>query len=519
MHPCLYIDLGELGLEGALRSPTAFLIRTLDEAAIRDVKMCIQENKERLNLGCLHIYVAVTNQSLNRQTSEIASVLQEWFLGDFPLVRLNLCIYMNDISSGVADINCCDEELVASLFDRCYLLSDHNEYGELNTTNRQTNIKLLAYLPLTHQPASRFDEILTAKILSEKKQLFVSAGFAQLKKPTADIYAIIHHTVQMWVAHYLETAINTPPTYVEPTNIYIKDDEKIIKDIVSVPSRPIKKSNLQSHTLHTAEQLLFDDDANRFYKDNYYCKLSYHMPDVDVSPTNLATQEQRLSTDLAALSKQIATASNRLAIKMKAPCKVGPFRQSVKKQIAEAYLGRLTLDTLQAAHNELSARHRQVVSYVNEIRELIAKLKAMQPPPLDSYYVEATKSILSEIDDFRYDQMTLEPTHFEHVVDIFIQQHILHHPAIALSFEDDQDIRANASLSPETYYIDILTQLYSKAPFAIFLKRHDNLICEDYLFGPKATLANLPQTDHASMYVIEDPTEITILRLIGGFFI
>jgi len=518
MHPCLYIDLWGLGLEDAIASPAAFFLHSAGETAIHEVKARIQENSRGLNLRRLHIYIAATNQNQNQQIGEIASVLRESFSGDFPLVRLNLCIFISGMSPGTT--GCCDEWPVASLFDRCYLLSDHNEYGELNASNRQTNIKLLAYLPLTHQPASQFDEILTAKALSEKRQLFVSVGFAQLEKPS--IYAAIRHVVQMSLADYLERAISTPPAYEEPTNIHIFDDEKIIKDIVSVPSCPIHKNNLRGQTIQSAENLIFGGDAMRFYKDNYSCKLSYNMPDINICPSNVTTQEHRLSLDLAAISKQIAIDSSRLDATMKAPCKTGLFKQSIKKQIAEAYALRLTRDKLQAVYNELSTRHRQVISYVQKIHELIADLKSTPSPPHESYYVKATKLILSEITGCIYDKIALDPALLDQAIDEFIQNHILNHPTIALSYEEDLHIRANASPSPESFYTNILSRLCSKAPWAIFLKRHDNLIYENFIFGPRAVLAHghsLPQTGAVSTYLIEDPTGISLLRLVGGFSI
>ena len=555
MHPCLYIAVGELGLE-YIASPAAFVLHTVDEAAVRGVKACIQANDAGLDLRRLHVYVVADSCVDVGLLSHGAAMLRRQLLGDFPSVGLYLCVMLWGAGNGA------DLASAAPLYDRCYLLCDRNEYGEVNQASRKASLLLLNYLPLTHQPSSQFDEVLSAKSMSEKRPLYVSAGYARLEKPHDAIYAAIRYAVQVRLAEDLEAVLGDAVVldycgegaggYAEPELDAVL--EKIVRDIASVPSRPVPGRSLRGLTIQAAEAQLCGDAAARFYEANYehYAKLDEsgrlliaptQTSNGDVgaisnrphhcealNPATLIQETHRLSIAISSLSKAITHHTHQLSNKYKTKWQGWFFQKPIKIKIGEAYAIRCKLDRLQQAHTQLTAQYNQTQTYIKNIRQLISNLKSAPPTAQETHYTQAANTILSDISanalisQIPIRQLTAPDNDIAaaQAIDHFIQAEIIRHPTIALSFEEDLHIRARLAghQSLEAYILDILTQLHKKAALAVSLQRQDGLIHENFLCCPAALTDKAqayPWLNRTVTHFIEDAAGITMLRLIGGF--
>jgi len=539
MHPCLYVNLAGYNLEDAITVPSAFFLHSFDEPSIRSIKAHIQANDVCLNLMQVYIYIIATAQSTATDIATIVANLREAFICDFVSVGLYLCVFTADKMPVCASL----VGLISpDIFSRIYILSDHNEYGEVNATNRETNIKLLAYLPHTHSPRSDFDQVLTAKSLSENRPAFVSVGFSQLAKPTASIYAAVRRVVEIHIAQLLEAAIVAPtylahdaPADIQNVHKYINNMDKLVKDFTSIPSRPTR--TMHGKTVQAAEALLFGDDAMKFYRSNYTprdsisemielvkeffpinnmaCSADYME---DLTPTNATTKEQYVTSLLSVVSRLVSILEGELSAKNNTVYRAWPFAKPIKKHIGEAYAILKAHDQINALMGCLAAWQKHIASYVHSIRKIIERLNAQEAPTKEPYYEKSANALLHTMPTAKL-PIPSDLAKIDHAISEFVEASILPHPSIALSFEEDINIRASESTSPESFYKNIISKLYATAPLAIFLQRHDDLIYEDILLGPCAVLSQaskLPQATYRHTCLIENQSSITLLRLVGG---
>jgi len=267
-------------------------------------------------------------------------------------------------------------------FDCIFLLSNRNELGRVNSANHESAHRLLAFLPLLHGlENSRFSESLTSKADEAGRVLFSSAGLG-VGEPAPDVNRnnrILHNFAQM-----LELEIEAHSVIAseakQPGN-----DRAIYSNIISLPSKTLSLSDifyLRGATIAEAEALIFGDDAVNFFNKNYPSSSCSSLYPNTLPLRDAVAEEKHLANLIEKTTSEISYLTNELSQKERTP--VGFLRaiDNAKTIIGQIYAIKYRLAILQAACEKYQARHKQLYSYLQYIREVIATLKTLpiQPP-------------------------------------------------------------------------------------------------------------------------------------------
>lgn len=405
-HPTLYVFAGEMNggageithrVERIHPLKSAFFL-TLDgagddDATIRCKKAQIQLGEGGLNIKRVNIYVITQAQNPWAVAKTCGQRLRAIFREDFAASVLTMTVLLNESNEGddFEARNASTYKFLSglagegvSIFDRVFLLSDRNENDIVSPLNRKNAYDLLAYLPMVQESCSYFDEVLAAKKRETERMLFASAGLAM--DAACDEPAAMDSAALSRFAQILQQSIDVPqdsePIFFERNE---HDISGIKRDITSVAATSLKGWNLLGLCLDAAEDALFGDGAARFFAQNHG---AFEEPQQAVSSKMhlrlAAKQEMHLRQQIIELSSEISCLTQELSQKKNAQCPPKTLLlpggiDHIKDQIAECYAITYQISRMKAEHSAMCARHQQLKSYIEHIRQVIEAIKNLPP--------------------------------------------------------------------------------------------------------------------------------------------
>jgi len=295
-----------------------------------------------------------------------------------------------------------------TVFDCIFLLSNRNELGRV-ASHENTN-RLLAFLPLLHGlENSRFNETLTAKTGEAGRVLFASAGLG-VGEPVPDVNKenrILHN-----FAHMLEREMEGNATIANPP--VIASEAK--QSITSLPSKLLSFPeifSLRGASIAETETILFGDSAANFFNKNYpspSCNSSFTNT---LSLCDAVAEEKHLANLIAKTTGEISYLADNLSNIERTPVGFLHAIDNAKTIIGQIYATKYRLAALQAVCEKYQARHAQLHSYLQYMREVVAALKALptqfpaQTPP-ELLLSQARERAVLNISLLRHDGMLQE---------------------------------------------------------------------------------------------------------------
>ncbi|MCL2225515.1 MAG: hypothetical protein FWB96_11170, partial [Defluviitaleaceae bacterium] len=204
-NPVIFVFLGKVKLTGekilrqAKRLFSAGEIFTIEGEA-RETIAKIQANEGGLRLNRVNIYVIAAAEETDALSlvETAGENLRGKFCENFAAVDITLTVLLDES-------NDCDatetrnantykflQGLTANDYNRIFLLSNKNEYGEILSEAKKKSLVVAAALPLLNTTQSQFNEALAAKAAARKQPLFASAGFWQQPPPRLDENFALH---------------------------------------------------------------------------------------------------------------------------------------------------------------------------------------------------------------------------------------------------------------------------------------------------------------------------------------
>jgi len=420
------------------------------DKTIRAAKVSIQRTKNGLNKKQANIYAVVkAHDRLGAQFVLAAGKrLSALFAEDFVAYRLTLAIFLSE--SNEPDVDGISFEMRSKFtyeflmmmaghtpFDCIFLLSDRNEYGQVDPINYGNVCKFLARLPQTCVK-SRFVETLAMKAGEAGRTLFASGGFWEKEMPDDQPNRKLYQLAEVLENELAEgekisiqsdeiLAINKEERH--PFSVFNQSsfrnshtDTKIIADICSVAAKPLSSLQLNGMTVKEAETLLFGDNAVRFFEINYpqheeQLQYQEHLP-----LRNAVAKERQLRHRLDNLSAEIAWTSQELAQLevtthkigifdmleyIKKPRKWSPFVDKIKNAIGNCYALKHRLNVLRITQKNTTEVHSLFSDYINHIRNIITTIKEQEPLPS-----QANAAVVQEFnqDTHSLDEESILPT-------------------------------------------------------------------------------------------------------------
>ncbi|MDR0271966.1 MAG: hypothetical protein LBI27_01420, partial [Clostridiales bacterium] len=243
-NPIVYVFLDEvrtnvLRFAERMHPPNTVFESSLDE--LRETKTKIQANEGKLSLGRVNIY-AVANSAASESAESYAEKIRAIFREDFAIVDMTLVVILNE---GVKNFLSERE----TFFNRIFILSTKNEYGEILPECQKNISEIIAGLPLLHTVQSNFCDLLSAKM--KERTVFASAGFWQ--KPQFPENRELHKLADFLEAK-LKIQANEPRIGIaEPNQIQHRNSPEIAENIASVAAKPLRAWNLWGRSIKEAE--------------------------------------------------------------------------------------------------------------------------------------------------------------------------------------------------------------------------------------------------------------------------
>jgi len=404
-NPTIYVFLWETRvreevLRCAERTHPADAVFELNIDNIRSTKARIQANEGGLNLSRVNVYAVVSAE--NPQGAELVESagkkIRTLFREDFAAVDMTLAVILNE-SNEECDLNFEERNAATykflmklaerdSFFNRIFLLSDKNEYGEVLPTGKKNICEIVAALPLLNLTQSHFNEIIESKIKESGRMLFASAGFWQ--KPLSQPSHFADNRALHKFAEILEKEMEDEAEGLagKVRNGELKHSlSEIIKNISSVAAKPLRIWNLWGRSVKEAEILLYGNEAEKFFKKHYLCAydgeaespiIPEKMPLQEVAAT-----EKQLQEALLEIKNTITLLTDSIAETSISRIKLFQTIDYIKTKIGEYYALRFELQNINVMHDRLMAEHGLIKSYLEHIRDVIKNLKALpiEEPP------------------------------------------------------------------------------------------------------------------------------------------
>lgn len=180
----------------------------------------------------------------------------------------------------------------APLFDLAYLLSDKNERGISSTHDLEDNCEIICHMSLLknrkltdvshEQQGERYNNTsFKNNIMTEDgRQGYVSAGFSRVKRPNESIALTVMYQlyrelvvrmsdIQMRSSIEKLEVLGLTPADVASVTAGIVPDDHAIQDMSGIMTHGISYSQLKHMTLREAEQALFGDGCEAYFRDNF----------------------------------------------------------------------------------------------------------------------------------------------------------------------------------------------------------------------------------------------------------
>lgn len=368
---------------------------------IRSSKARLQECRN-LNVQRANIYVVTKahEPGARELVQKIGNSIRKLFTEDFATFHITLAVFLNESNELDQDgipynIRCrATYEFLAALtgetaFDTLFLLSDRNESGRVSEENHQNAYNFMAHLPLLHCLMSDFDKLLARKVRETGRVLFASGGIGTgLEDEPADdeqyenfpfdkrrnsSWHMLAQVLENELAEGTKSSYDNPIDKYDITNIELT---QIIEDIASVAAKPISFLELRNMSAKEAEQLLFGDNAIRFFEKTYDTKPLINKNATKLSLKKAVAEEIYLKDMMSSLLAQISHLTQTLAKKEETRLGIFNSIDDTKEIIGECYALKYKLNILWAKHAEATARHAILAGYLEHICNIINTLKS-----------------------------------------------------------------------------------------------------------------------------------------------
>jgi len=364
-------------------SGEVFVIGLRDEVRGTIAKIQANEGGLRLNRVNIYIVAAAENPEALSFAENAGERARENFCEIFGAVDITLVVLLDEsndcenVSERNANTNKFLTEFSARAFDKIFLISNKNEYGEIF---RENNIySLVAALPVINFIAPQFNEALAAKTATGKK-IFASAGLWEKPPSPIDENFVLHK-----FAKIIEEEFNTEsPEKSEKTraDFHFSTDSfsqcEIISNIASVAAKPKKFWELWGHSLKDAEKILFGDEAEKFFERNYFSKI-ISSDEIKIEKKLLrqtVCEETELRKIISETENKMRELKNRMIQAEAVICRLRSV-DYVKNQIGETYALRYEYENLRIALERQKNELSRIDSYLDYIRGVVQTLKAL----------------------------------------------------------------------------------------------------------------------------------------------
>jgi len=413
LNPTLYVLVGsvkdtQITTEAEKTHPAGAMI-CLCISSIADIDNCIRSGKAELqessNLSVqranIYVIAKAHEPGARELTQKIGDSLRKLFAEDFAAFHITLAVFVNESNEldqeGIPYNTRCKAtyEFLAPLtgvttFDIIYLLSDRNENGRVSEENRQNACKFMAHLPYLHYIRSDFDKLMARRAVEAGRVLYASGGIgvgledeatptnngfytnSSFNKYRNSYLHILAQVLENELAESTATSYDSPINEHETTSL----EKEIKDDLVSVAAKPISFLELTNMSVKEAEQLLFGDNAMRFFERTYSIKPKTSKNASNLPLKKAAIEEKYLKNMASYLLAQISRITQELA--KKEETRLGFFNSvdDAKDAIGECYALKYKLNNLQAKYTAAVARQAMLKDYLEYIRNIISTLKS-----------------------------------------------------------------------------------------------------------------------------------------------
>ncbi|MCL2578384.1 MAG: hypothetical protein FWE27_10145 [Defluviitaleaceae bacterium] len=403
-NPVIFLFLDECIRDKILRQterffPTGSVFNMPSADESREIIAKIQANEGGLRLNRVNIYVVVEaeNPDALRLVENAGQRLSVQFRENFAAVDITLIISLNE-SNGCENIKERNTStykfltgLATTLFNRIFLISNKNEYGEVFSESKNNAHALIAALPLLNLTQSYFNEALDAKMASQKQILFASAGFWQKTPSQLNENRVLHK-----LAEVLEEEMESDKGMVLLSREVQRDKRiaplspNIINNIAGVAAKPLRLWELWGLTVKEAESLLFGDEAVKFFERVYMRKIeNFSECEIEATkkPLYQAVSEEAELREIISETEnklhELRGSMGQIEVTICRPKFFGSI-DYVKNRIGEVYTLRYEYESLLVALDRQKSKQAQLESYLDYIRGVVQTLKSLpltEPPP------------------------------------------------------------------------------------------------------------------------------------------
>ena len=536
-HPTVVIELGEIPTPESIRAKKAEIQRNEANLNIKRVNISvIISPKNGVKGRCVsggHTFSAAAKSGpenpldfdLALALEQTGRLLRSLFEEDFSVVHLSLFILMSESQEDIEARSAVYLRLLKhvrkfqkdGIFNLVWLLSDRNEHNEVKEEHMQKNREIIKILPAVISDSSFEDRV--------GGNVFSTAGIARLTKPTKEIAFCVFRRV---FSHIIKSAGHQPvrtsdrldhPAVQAAVGVPVSE-EQMIRDMASVAEDKVSGRTMHKRSIREVEQLLYGNRARLFFEANFTGRTAEF--DVEavletargyVLQNGLAAAEAYRPGPLTELDERITSYEQEIDLRYRDLYSHKPFSgtQKVKETIAGIYAVRSQLERLRRMRDVMTELNKELDSFCDRCSEFAKKLNELEEALgaeklgrfVAEYYEPAADRIIEELQKSPgpvYSMLEEELNEgieslLAHIGE-FVKEHVLPHPALQLTFEEDQ--KARAALSFDSYDREhLLREADSQAALAASLLRYDDLIFEKHY--------------------MEDSSGITVLRLAGGF--
>lgn len=434
-NPTLYIFAGNIDINAIqeqillMHGPDEVVFAHINKDSSIDAQIRIaKSNLQDLSTASTHLDVTRTNvyvvanafeQDMKMHVEMLSIRLRQLIAEDFSSFYITLVALLNEANNALDydEINRNTYKFLLMLtgetgFDRVFLLSNRNQWGQVNEANQKNVHKTIASLPFLNTASSYFNSAVTAKESKVSRVLFASAGVGSVHSADntddAGDFLTNGEANQYWhkLAHILEDECKLHRNVVEGN--YLRTDElvdvfngilgydcntffsTVVADITSVASKPIASHKLKGLTVLEAENAIFGENIKEFMTRNYsdlafYCgKVSSDILDLapdKLKQLRLLVEEQATLHDMvAALDLEILNLKQDIMHRAQETVKFFATMYSVKETIGKYYASKLKLEILQERRHLVSEYLAKVSQFLDHMRSVIHALTALKLP-------------------------------------------------------------------------------------------------------------------------------------------
>ncbi|MCL1877258.1 MAG: hypothetical protein FWF80_00195, partial [Defluviitaleaceae bacterium] len=160
--------------------------------------------------------------------------------------------------------------------------------------------------------------------------------------------------------------------------------EELIKNTLAITAKPTRFYNLTNRTIKEAENLLFGDIAEKFFKKNYPPEIFAAEKYAEkMSLCDAVVAEKKLRDTIVETEIAIKILENEAALASASIVRPWQTIQRVKVRVGECYALRYELESLRSVHEKFSEEHAALAKILDELRAAVNRIKKLhiaEPP-------------------------------------------------------------------------------------------------------------------------------------------